>query len=34
LCQQTMGHPAGDLDKALFLGALDHDANMQLRPDL
>src|SRR5512135_2859908 len=34
LCQQTIGHPAGDRNSALVLRALDHGANVQLRPDL
>ncbi len=34
LLNEAMSHPAGDLDHALFLGALDHRANVQLRPDL
>ena len=29
-----MGHLARDLDHPLFLGPLDHCANVQLRPDL
>jgi hypothetical protein len=34
LCQQTRGHPAGDLHDPFFLRSLDHGANVQLRPDL
>lgn len=34
LGQQAMGHPSRDLDDPLFLGPLDHRANVQLRPDL
>ena len=34
LGSDPMGHLARDLDHPLFLGALDHRANVQLRPDL
>ncbi len=34
LREQTMSHPPRDLDDPFFLRALDHRANVQLRPDL